>query len=115
MKLINKDALLDEFREECCGHCLNCEYYSTMVNGTCGLVKGAQTIDNAIIIPKDATIGDVVELLFPKIDTHNYADDTNICFWDVLKHGVEKYKSVYVSKKLWDTPYWEAIKKEESR
>ena len=65
MRLINKDKLVVRFIDECCGSCLNCRHYSTMVNGTCGLVKEAPEIKNVVIIPENATNKGVLQAIFP--------------------------------------------------
>ncbi len=100
MELLNKDALISRFKDECRGHCLDCPYYSHMVNGTCGLIKGESTVDNVVILPEKEAIttnGDVIEELFP-----NYKFERS-CGWVHVNFDGENY--AFCPDKFWNARF----------
>ena len=100
MRLIDADELNERFESSCTTECACCPYS----DDNCGLVHEADTI-NAIVIPKNATNGDVIKALFP--DATFYDDMFGYGY--VYSDGVrcdESYMMTY-SKEWWNTPYKE--------
>lgn len=94
MRLIDADELDERFERSCTTECAICPYS----DNNCGLVHEADTV-NAIVIPKGATNGDVIEAMFPNI---NQNPNPFIECYDFYVNGVTVMKT---DKEWWNAPY----------
>jgi hypothetical protein len=95
MRLIDADELNERFESSCTTECACCPYS----DDNCGLVHEADTV-NAIVIPKNATNGDVLGMIFPEIaKAKKQLEDANNKELDVIP--------IQFNKAWWNTPYKE--------
>jgi hypothetical protein len=95
MRLIDADELNERFESSCTTECACCPYS----DDNCGLVHEADTV-NAIVIPKNATNGDVLGMIFPEIaKTKKQLEDANNKELDVIP--------IQFNKAWWKAPYKE--------
>jgi len=98
MRLIDADELNERFESSCTTECACCPYS----DDNCGLVHEADTV-NAIVIPKNATNGDVIKALFPNIKINDI--DCLKMIYTGIDHKNMIGFNLDATKEWWNAPY----------
>ena len=103
MRLIDADELNKRFESSCTTECACCPYS----DDNCGLVHEADTV-NAIVIPENATNGDMIKAMFPNatIDSTFDNEKLNEELELIIIKGMDN-GNVPFYKAWWNAPYKE--------
>lgn len=82
MRLVDADILITELKESALHHCNNSREDSLLQRDRV-IVRAQPTVD-AIVIPDNATNGDVIKAMFPNVKTWIVNKDMAVEFSDML-------------------------------